>query len=51
MLVENAEVVRQFPDPDKNNNSDDVNPHSVSNVNKILKYLKSYYERNSGKRY
>ena len=51
MLVENAEVIRQFPDPDKNNNSDDVNPHSVSNVNKILKYLKSYYERNSGKRY
>ena len=51
MLVENAEVIRQFPDPDKNNNSDDVDPHSVSNVNKILKYLKSYYERNSGKRY
>ena len=51
MLVENGQILRQFPEPNKNNSSDDENPYSVSNVTNILKYLKSYNERSAGKRY
>ena len=51
MLVVNGEIVRQFPEPNKNNSSDDDNPYSVSDVKNILKYLKSYNQRSSGKRY
>jgi peroxiredoxin len=51
MLVVNGEIVRQFPEPNKNNSSDDDNPYAVSDVKNILKYLKSYNERSAGKRY
>ncbi len=51
MLVDNGEVVRQFPEPGKNNNSDDDDPFTVSDADNMIKYLKSFNERNAGKRY
>jgi peroxiredoxin len=51
MLVHNGEVVRQFAEPGKNNNSDDDDPFTVSDADNMIKYLKSFNERNAGKRY
>ena len=40
MLVDNGEVVKQFIEPGKNNNSDDDDPFTVSDADTMLKYIK-----------
>jgi peroxiredoxin len=51
VLVENGQIVRQFPEQGKNNNSQDDDPFTVSDVDTMMKYLKSFNYRNNEKRY
>ena len=51
MFVNNGEVVRTFSEPGKNNSSDDDDPFTVSDVDTMIKYIKTFNERNAGKRY
>ena len=41
MLVDNGEVVKVFEEPGKNNDSDDDDPFEVSDVDTMIKHLKS----------
>ena len=41
MLVDDGKVVRVFPEAGKNNASDDDDPFQVSDVDTMIKYLKS----------
>ena len=51
MLVDNGEVVKVFEEPGKNNSSDDDDPFTVSDVDTMIEYLKTFNERNTEKKY